>query len=671
MSSTATVSSTSDFRLGFPDDVDVEAAKTARRVIEAAPETDGVYALVSGGHDSLTAMHVVYQSRHLDLDGIIHINTGIGIPETTAFVEERAKAHDLTYYEVGTLCDDPGQEHEYRRPHEEYTALIQRFGFPGPGAHKYMYWNLKEKPLSRFLKSLEDNLLLISGVSRHESRNRMENVDPSGQQDYLGYPTISPLVEFTPLDVRRYRRGLDLPMSPVKETLEISGECLCLAPGTFVATRDGWRKIQNITAGERVYSLQNGETRLTEVVKKHVQSASEMLKIKPYYRPAITITPNHPFYARLTGFEYGSKNTSRGYQKYICDPLWVNSSEIAKLTRLSRDARIIDKQRLYLGIPFRTVESPVDLSDDELRLLGYFVAEGAYQWRPSRDSESHGVVFCLARESRSLAENIQRAFENCFSDLSMRIEEKEDPRDDREYLFLRTGYMKVSKFVEKWINGRTSRELELDSQLMTATVGQQQTLLNTMWNGDGSEYEVEREEMQDEPVSAYATSSKRLALQVQEMLLRKGKVYGVNQSGNNSYLVRRMRGNTRYGFIDGNILWSLVQNVDNVGQYKRYNLTVRGESNYLTEAGLVHNCGAFSKRNELRMIRLFYPDIYRRILCLEATVGSFAAIEDGPDEAYDRWGHNRLKDHEREAMDDPDQMLLCQSCEQRHQCNTA
>lgn len=308
MSSTVAVSSTSDFRFGFPDDVDAQAANTARRVIAAAPETDGVYALVSGGHDSLTAMHIVYQSRNLDLDGIIHINTGIGIPETTAFVTERAETLDIPYYEVGAPCNDPGQEHEYRRPHEEYTALIQRFGFPGPGAHKYMYWNLKEKPLSRFLKTLEDDLLLISGVSRHESQNRMENVDASGQQEYLGYPTISPLVEFTPLDVRRYRRGLDLSMSPVKETLEISGECLC---------------------------------------------------------------------------------------------------------------------------------------------------------------------------------------------------------------------------------------------------------------------------------------------------------------------------------------------------------------------------GAFSKQKELRMIRLFYPDVYRRILCLEATVGAVAALDDGPDETYNRWGHNRLKAHEREAMDDSDQMLLCQSCEQRHQCNTS
>jgi hypothetical protein len=41
---TVAVSSISTFRLDFTDDVDVEAANTARQAIVAAPETDGVYA---------------------------------------------------------------------------------------------------------------------------------------------------------------------------------------------------------------------------------------------------------------------------------------------------------------------------------------------------------------------------------------------------------------------------------------------------------------------------------------------------------------------------------------------------------------------------------------------------------------------------------------------------
>ena len=137
------------FDAGFPDDVDAAATQAAREVLRTAPSTDRVYALVSGGHDSLTAMHIVYQSS-LPLDGIIHIRTGIGIPETRKFVRERADELGLEYHEVGAKHDEPGYHSEHRRVHEEYEELVKQFGFPGPGAHKWMYVNLKENPSSGF-----------------------------------------------------------------------------------------------------------------------------------------------------------------------------------------------------------------------------------------------------------------------------------------------------------------------------------------------------------------------------------------------------------------------------------------------------------------------------------------------------------------------------------------
>jgi len=130
------------FSADFPDDVDAAAAQAARAVLQGAPPTDRVYALVSGGHDSLTAMHVVYQSS-VPLDGIIHIRTGIGVPETREFVQERADELGLEYHEVGTKHDGPGYHSEHRRVHEEYVELVKKYGFPGPGAHLWMYWRYK------------------------------------------------------------------------------------------------------------------------------------------------------------------------------------------------------------------------------------------------------------------------------------------------------------------------------------------------------------------------------------------------------------------------------------------------------------------------------------------------------------------------------------------------
>lgn len=656
--------------LEAPDAVDAAAVDAARKVLADAPVEGDTLALVSGGHDSLTAMYLAYQARRVDLDGIVHVNTGIGVPQTRAFVRDRAAELGLDYYEVGASRDAPGDPHEYRPEWREYTELILEYGFPGPPVHTKMYINLKHEPLKAWLDANypDREVTLVSGVSRHESERRMENVAETGRQEYLGCTTISPLVEFRGIDVTRYRSGLGLRSNPVVEHLEMSGECLCLAPDTLIATERGWLPIQNVSTGDRIYSLQDGDTALTEVVETHLQAPAEMLRVKPYYRPAITVTPDHPLYARLTGYQY---NEDYNYEKYTGTPSWVEAGEVATKERECKDARTIDKERYYLGTPFRTTEEPVDLTDAELRFLGYFISEGAYQWRPKRDSRSHGVVFCLSRESQALAENICNAFDNLprFDDLEMRMEEKEDPRDGREYWFIRTGSSRVSAFVEDWVVGETSRELALVQPLMAATVDQQRTLLGAMWHGDGSEFSRDREDkVSPEHVSAYGTTSKRLALQVQELLLRQGEVYGINQSGNDSYLVRQSKGETRYGRLDGNVLWALVQDVERVGKHERHNLTVRGEPNYLTEAGLVHNCGSFADRGELRMLRLFYPRTYRRIRCLEARVSAAAWSEDGPDREFSRWGHGRLADRERDAMDDNEQALLCSDCGFQDEC---
>ena len=66
--------------ISIPDAVDATAARSARRVLARTPTEGEVLALVSGGHDSLSAMAIVRRSSRVDLSGIVHVNTGIGVP---------------------------------------------------------------------------------------------------------------------------------------------------------------------------------------------------------------------------------------------------------------------------------------------------------------------------------------------------------------------------------------------------------------------------------------------------------------------------------------------------------------------------------------------------------------------------------------------------------------
>jgi phosphoadenosine phosphosulfate reductase len=215
----------------LPDAVDAAAREQAHRVLGAVPPDRDTLALVSGGHDSLTAMHVAYAHPEIALDGIVHINTGIGIPETRRFVRQRARALDLDYYEIGRPESDTTDGSEYRRRNAEYEHLVRTLGFPGPPLHNVMYYSLKEKPLQAWLRDhypdADEKPTLVSGVRRHESERRKMNVTLDGVQEYVGCTTVSPVVAFTGMDVRRYRRARDLPMNPVVEKLELSGDCLC------------------------------------------------------------------------------------------------------------------------------------------------------------------------------------------------------------------------------------------------------------------------------------------------------------------------------------------------------------------------------------------------------------------------------------------------------------
>lgn len=215
--------------LDIPDAVDAAAANAAREVLADAPAEGDTLALVSGGHDSLTAMHLAYQHRRVDLDGVVHVNTGIGVPQTREFVRQRAAELGLDYHEVGAARNEPGDAHEHRPPQREYTSLVLEHGFPGPPVHDKMFINLKHEPLKAWIDASypDREVTFVSGVSRHESERRMETVDETGTQEYLGCTTISPCVEFRGIDTTRYRSGLGLESNPVVERLEMSGECLC------------------------------------------------------------------------------------------------------------------------------------------------------------------------------------------------------------------------------------------------------------------------------------------------------------------------------------------------------------------------------------------------------------------------------------------------------------
>ncbi len=185
-------------------------------ITEAIAEHDpvAVYALVSGGNDSTVVGHLAktYGPR---VDAVVHINTGIGIEQTTQYVREFTARLGLPLIE--------------KHPPKSYEELVMEYGFPGPAAHRYMYSWLKERPLREVRREAQsgrfDRVMFITGVRLSESRRRMGSVQPVQRDGNTVW--VAPILQFDSSDMWDYREHHKLPDNEVVALLHMSGECLC------------------------------------------------------------------------------------------------------------------------------------------------------------------------------------------------------------------------------------------------------------------------------------------------------------------------------------------------------------------------------------------------------------------------------------------------------------
>lgn len=172
------------------------------------------YALFSGGNDSLVSTYEAME--HLNAQEVLHINTGIGVQETREFVRETCRQMGWPLRE----------EHP---PALTYREMVLKYGFPGPGGHRFAYSWLKERAVRKVIRESKqlrtDNIALITGVRRQESARRMGYVR---SEIKIGAQIWSaPLFAFSKLQILDYIKEHGLKTNPVVAHLGMSGECLC------------------------------------------------------------------------------------------------------------------------------------------------------------------------------------------------------------------------------------------------------------------------------------------------------------------------------------------------------------------------------------------------------------------------------------------------------------
>jgi len=196
-----------------------------------------VFALFSGGNDSLVNAHVM--SQHPRFSGVLHFDTGTGIrpnPELVALGMKSAKQHAID------TCARYGWPLWIYKTPERYGDLVKRWGFPGPAGHQLMYRRLKDRCVYMATKEHKEKrsqrIMLCTGLRQSESQRRMGYTNPV--QRYRAQIWANPIFYWHKSDLDAYRELHNLPRNLLAESLVyiegrdepveglgMSGECGC------------------------------------------------------------------------------------------------------------------------------------------------------------------------------------------------------------------------------------------------------------------------------------------------------------------------------------------------------------------------------------------------------------------------------------------------------------
>lgn len=194
-----------------------------------------VFALFSGGDDSLAALRVAVEHPHFA--AAVHLNTGIGVETSREFAREtcRKLRCPLIEYKATENVRADG-----KLDPQIYEKIVMEYGFPGPTklGHGAMYVRLKDRGIARLLREHTDrkeNIVLASGCREGESVRRMGTtkriqqgvVGRNGKITDRRRVWVNHIHDWTKSDTDAFRRHCNLARNPVAELICKSGECLC------------------------------------------------------------------------------------------------------------------------------------------------------------------------------------------------------------------------------------------------------------------------------------------------------------------------------------------------------------------------------------------------------------------------------------------------------------
>lgn len=166
----------------------------------------------------------------------------------------------------------------------------------------------------------------------------------------------------------------------------------CFVAGTLIATAEGMKPIESISAGDMVFT--HTGTLHKVVIPMHRRYKGKMIRIRAMMLDEILCTANHPFYVRK------KKRVGHKWKRTFLSPEWVNAEKLDKSYYLGMPVNEGSALPEWEGISLNqwghdrrsNTLSALFEREEFWYLMGRYVGDG---WR--RDDATHkGVIICCS-----------------------------------------------------------------------------------------------------------------------------------------------------------------------------------------------------------------------------------------------------------------------------------
>lgn len=384
------------------------------------------------------------------------------------------------------------------------------------------------------------------------------------------------------------------------------GNPVCLLPKSIVETNPNLKTIDAIEQGTHVLSHNGMFNNVTKTLKR--EYTGEIINIKNRLG-VTTLTSEHEVLAISLPKTYRLLYLKN---KKKFRPAWHHAFELEKgdivlypILKETVDTKEIsaDIEKKRYDFKSKAIPNKIELSEDFLRLCGYYLAEGNLKEEVTKTY----IGFTFGISEDEYANDVISIIKNVFG-----IEAKKKVVKERNTIIVIANNVFIVRLFNK-LFGKGAANKSIPHFMMLLESKKQKSLIKGLWLGDGF---VNAKI----PRAGYSTISYKLCQQIKTLLLRqmiipslyveeekdiKGvkhkKAYRIHVGGRES--IKRLsnildipidtsKKESNDSWIDGNFAYIPITNISKK-QYNGFvhNLSVENTNSFVTDSLTVHNCG--------------------------------------------------------------------------------